>query len=486
MSVFPEGEGLPTDLPELRLELRSVPPEAWRGVVRRARRRRDRFVAMTATATAAVVAVPAVLLAHSHDTAAVPAHRPATSYDGICDTSYQRPAASATVLDHAIRIGSVVLSPPGDNVPAVPAAEIRRRAVARGARLSPGSQIRYGLVRYLSGGRVAKTELRWIRTACGRPQPRFVAGAGGRTERRAGTQLADDVYLLTDSGAVTTELLGLAFEGACDARLDQRAPGSDRVEAGFRVGEASVTAPTEGDALAGRRQVQRAMTDRGTFPGTQIRLARVAPVHVAGPARLRWVVTTCGLDGSSVRPELRGVVNELLVFDSRGRLVQQERSGPQNDAERSIVTFPDVPYPAPTYVSASPNMCGPWSHAYPDFRKKAFAAGYTDMQGCYQQAETTVIFLSGSRRPAAAAIYRAPSPAAYEATYARRFPWSSFTLVPAPMGSAARLVRLLNPHVAEVELSGAGAATTRYKFDAATLRFLSCDDVTATRAQCGR
>jgi hypothetical protein len=484
MTELYDGGPPPEWLPELRLDLRPVPPTAWTGIVRRARRRQARLAALTASGTALVVVVPTMLFSQNHDSAAVPAHQPAKVYDGVCDTRYDAQAPGGSTLDHSFRLGGVVFSPPGANVPTVPATEIRRRAEARGRPLDPGMQLRYGIVRYLDG-KVHRVQARWILTACGRPVSQYAPikrGQDPRNQKPIGTAHQDVVELLTDSGATTSQFGETSFSGVCDTRLDERAPAADRVVGAFHVGEASVTAPAEGDQLAGRDRVRRNL--RNAFPGTQIRLARVQPLHTPGEPRLRWVVTTCSLDGSSVRPRVPGVVNELLVYDSSGRLRQTERSGAQSEAERRITGLPPVPFPAPTYVSPGPNMCSPWSHAYPDFRRHALAAGYNDMQGCYLQADTVVIFLSAANGRGAAAVYHAVTPQEYERTYAKKFPWSSFTLLPAPSGSTVRLIKLLSPHVAEVELSGAGVATVRYKFDAATARFLPCADTTATSAPC--
>jgi hypothetical protein len=129
-------------------------------------------------------------------------------------------------------------------------------------------------------------------------------------------------------------------------------------------------------------------------------------------------------------------------------------------------------------------MCSSWSHAYPDFRRRATAAGYTDMQGCYLQSDAVVIFVSKPGGRAAAAVYRAASGKEYDATYKAKFPYGRFTFFPAPVGEKVRLVKLLSPHVAEVELSGAGIQAIHWKFDAETAAFLPCSDTTATRAAC--
>jgi hypothetical protein len=375
----------------------------------------------------------------------------------------------------------LLLSPAGANRPAVGGEELRRRAVARGAKLWPGTQIRYGVVRYVSGGvKVYKTQARWVLTTCGRPTEQ-VEPAADHTLTRVGTALRDDLQLLTDSGAAESSFVGGTTLAGCATRLDAKAPPDTRIKQAFHIGEASVEPPRAGEELSGRDRVRSALRDR--FPGTQVRLGRVRPLHTPGSSRLRWVVTTCGLDGASVRPALPGVVNELLVYDAGGRLIEQHRSGPRSEAEALLPRLPAVPFPAPTYHSASPNMCSSWSHAYPDFRQRASAAGYTDMQGCYLQAGAVVIFVSKPGGRAAAALFRAASGKEYDATYKAKFPYERFTFFPAPIGAKVRLVKLLSPHVAEVELSG-GIAAVRWKFDAATAAFLPCTDITATRAPC--
>ncbi|MDX6198303.1 MAG: hypothetical protein QOJ79_1454 [Actinomycetota bacterium] len=471
-----------TDFPQLSLDVRPAPPGAWADIVQRARRRRDRALAATTAVVAVIAAVPAFAMAGRGGPVSLPAHRPASSYSDVCDTAYDKQAPAGDTVDHAFRLGEFVISPPGANSPAVSGAEIRRRAAARRMTLSPGSQLRYGLVRYVINGRVRRQpEVRWVLTTCGRPEPRLVPTAD-HTLRRSGTMLVDRLELLTDSGAGESQTGAGAFAGVCDTRLDASAPAGTLVASPFHVGEASIEPPRSGEQLGGRERVRSALRHR--FPGTQIRLGRVQPLHTPGPSRLRWLVTTCGLDGASVRPSLPGVVNELLVYDGTGRLLAEHRSGPRSEAEAILPRLPAVPFPAPTHKAASPNMCSEWSHAYPDFRERATAAGYTDMQGCYLQGGAVVIFVSKPGGQAAAALFRAASMKEYDATYQARFPYKRFTFFPAPVGDTVRLVKLLNPHVAEVELSGAGVAPVHWKFDAETSSFLPCSDTSATRAPC--
>jgi hypothetical protein len=479
-------DGLPPDLPQLTLDVRPVAPDAWQAILRRARRRTRQVVGTSAVLALLAAGIPTVVLTRSAQHADVPAHRPSSVYGDVCDTAYDRPAPAGNILTHPFRIGSFVFSEPGSNVPAVPAAEILARARARGLRFQPGTQLRYGLVRELRSSKPARTQLRWMLTTCGeRSTPN--TRPDGRTLLPPPPPTTDRLDLLTDTGAVTDVTGAAGFSGVCDTRLDRSTPASDRVGYGFYVGESAVSAPPEGASLPGREAVLQQMTRDhvAVFPGTQIRLGRVHPLHTPGAPVLRWVVTTCGIDGSSVRPQLPGTVNELLIFDAAGRLLRTERSGPRSEAESLIATFPPVPNPAPTYRAASPNMCGPWSHAYPDFRRKARAAGYTGgMQGCYLQAGAVVIFLSAPNGRGAAAYYRASNGKEYDATYKARFPYARFTLVPAPSGTTIRLLRLLSPHVAEVELSGPGQPPVHMKFDAATARFLPCSDTASTAAPC--
>ena len=139
------------------------------------------------------------------------------------------------------------------------------------------------------------------------------------------------------------------------------------------------------------------------FPGTQVRLALTSPLHRPGTPRLHWVVTTCGLDGASVRPALTGVVDEALVYDSRGRLLASHRGGRALRPWRLSSARPLPSASRPT-VRRARHLCGPWSQAYPDVKARATAAGYTDMQGCYRQADSTVVFLSSPTLGAAAAV----------------------------------------------------------------------------------
>jgi hypothetical protein len=484
---LPERIELPAELPPLDLDVRPLPPGAWSLVVRRLRRRRRRAASWAAGTAVAAVGTPVLLLGAPAPQAPQVAHRAAEAYDDICAVRHDQPAPGVDRLTTPFRIGSFYFSAPERASPAVPAAEIRRRAEARGMPFREGTQLRYGLVRSTRGGKVHKTELRWVLTTCGEPRPRFVGGDPTTPPRRGRPDLlVDDVQLLTDSGHADTSFGSGAFAGVCDTRLDERAPDLDRVTNGFHVGEARVTPPDERTGLRGRQQVERALRDlgRAIFPGTQIRMAQVQPLHAAGSPRTRWVVTTCSLDGRSVRPALPGVVNELLVFDERGRLLAEHRSGPRSEAEVAIRTFPPVPDPLPTHRAAHPNMCGPWSHAYPDVRAGSRAAGYDDMQGCYRQADSVVVFLSRSSGPAVAALATCTAQTQCERQRADRYPYSAFRLVPAPRGSRAELLRLLSPTVAEVRLSGDGVAAVSMKFDARSGTWSECADATATRAPC--
>lgn len=472
----------PNDFPALVLDVRQAPPGAWNEIVRRARRRRDRAAAATTAVVAAIAVLPSLALLGQGDSVTLPAHQPATSFNDVCDVPYNKQAPAEDTFDHDFRVGDFIISPPGANKPAVSGEEIRRRVAARGAKLAPGTQVRYGLVRLVVNGHVRKTpQARWVLTSCGSPRADLLPGPG-RTPQRIGTRVVDDVLLLTDSGFGETSTGSESFAGVCDTRVDAKAPTSTRVQHRFHVGEASVEPAGPGEQLSGRDRVRDALRDR--FPGTQVRLGRVQPLHAPGRSRLRWLVTTCGLAGASVRPELPGVVNELLVYDARGHLLDEHRSGPRSEAEATVRTLPAVPFPAATYKAASPNMCSPWTHAYPDFRRRATGAGYTDMQGCYLQAGAVVIFVTKPGGHAAAAIYRAGSRKEYEATYKARFPFERFTFISAPSGDTARLIKLLSPHVAEVELSDGGRSPVHYKFDAQTSQFLTCSDLTATRASC--
>jgi hypothetical protein len=484
------SDGLPPDLPQLTLELRAVPPDTWDNIVQRAKRRTQRTTGTAAAVVLLAAGVPTALLTQASHQAAIPAHEPAAAYNDICDTTYNHPAPAGDTLTHPFRIGSFVFSPPGANTPAVTAAQVRQRAVARGWKFEPGTQLRFALVRQLTGGQPYKTQLRWVATTCGHPSPKPPPPPPhSNTLYRAPLfpPTFDQVDLVTDTGAETTETGTGGFANVCDTRLNSPAPTGDRVRIGFYVDETAVDAPPTSAALGGRRAVEQALRDRhlSVFPGTQVRLGLVHPLHAAATPTLRWLVTTCGIDGSSVRPQLPGAINEMLIFNGSGQLVQTQRSGPESEAQRLIATFPPVPTPAPTYRAASPNECGPWSHAYPDFRRKSRAAGYTGgMQGCYLQAKTVVIFISTPSGRGAAAVYRAPSIRAYDDTYKLGFPYKKFTIIPAPTGTTVRLLRLLNPHVSEVELSGGGQAPVHMKFDAATEAFLPCSDTTATAASC--
>lgn len=486
---LPERIDLPPELPRLELELRPLPPNAWPGVLHRLRRRRRRAASAVAAATAAVVAAPVLLLA-TPGSAPVQtvAHAAADAYDGICDVAYDEPAPAGDRLAAPFRVGQFYFSPPGANQPAVPAQDVRRRAERRGVEFRAGSQLRYAVVRTTRGGMVAKTEARWVLTTCGEPRPRFLRTNDPTQPMKAVKPdvLSGDVQLLTDSGHPETSAGGAAFAGVCDVRLDQDAPDLSAVTGGFHVGEALVTAPREGAALTGRQRVEEALRSDGrkTFPGTQIRLGMVQPLHRPGEPRLRWLVTTCSLDGASVRPVLPGVVNELLVYDRNGRLLQEHRSGPQSEAETALAGFPPLPATVPTHRAAHPNICGPWSHANPDLGEQSRAAGYDDMQGCYRQADSVVVFLSRPTGRAVAALATCTRQEACEKQYADRYPYETFELVPAPLGSRAELLRLLSPTVAEVRLSGDGRTPTSMKFDADSRRWLPCDDTTATRAAC--
>lgn len=483
---LPERIDLPPELPALQLDLRPVPPGAWSAVLRRLRRRR-RVASTAAAATAAVVTAPVLLLSASTAPGPPVAHRAGSAYDDICDVPYDVQAPPGDRLASPFRIGAFYFSPPGANEPAVTAQELRQRAERRGQVFHPGTQLRYALVRVTRGSEVAKTQARWVLTTCGEPRPRFSLSAdpSAPLRRVEPDVLSGDVLLLTDSGAVESQLGGAAFAGVCDVRLDEPAPDLQEVTGSFHVGEALVTAPEGGASLSGRQRVLDAVAGDGrAFPGMQVRLGLVRPLHRPGTPRLRWVATTCSLDGSAVRPALPGVVNELLVYDQRGRLLEEHRSGPRSEAEAAFRRFPPAPALAPTYQAAHPNMCGPWSHANPSVREEASAAGFAEMQGCYRQADSVVIFLSRPGGAAVAAVATCTTRDACEKQYASRYPYASFTQVPAPQGSRAELLRLLSPTVAEVRLSGNGSAPTSMKFDARGRRWLPCTDVTATRAPC--
>ena len=131
-----------------------------------------------------------------------------------------------------------------------------------------------------------------------------------------------------------------------------------------------------------------------------------------------------------------------------------------------------------------PNICGPWSYAYPDFRQKAAADGYRDMQGCSRTQGSIIIFVSNAARGAAAAVLTSDG-ATYSAQYKDRFPYSPFRFGTAPEGATrAELLRYLTPRVAEVELSGPALSPRSYKFDARELRWIDCTDSVATRQPC--
>lgn len=486
-----DGSSIPNDLPPLALEIRQAAPGAWEAILRRARRRRQRAVAVTTVAVVLVAGVPATLaLPVSRETRTV-AHRSAEQYSDVCAVRYDQPAAAGDRIERPFRAGGLLVSPPpADALPAVRQELLLQRTAARGTRVEAGTQLRYGVVRRVHiNGRIGQPMLRWVLTTCGRPGPEFLRPATPPTAPPTGPPQTvmvaqDEVALLTDSGAITESGSGRTFDGVCATRLQERGPKEQVVNGEFTLDELRATQPADRARLPGRERVLEAVRNRGTlFPGTQIRLALTAPLHTPGTPRLNWVVTTCGLDGDSVRPSLPGVISEALVYDSRGRLQETHRAG-QLIAAMTALARTTTPTTIPTYSAASPNMCGPWNNAYPDFKTKAAAAGYANMQGCYRQADSTIVYLSSDTQGAAAAVSTATG-AAYQDVYDARFPYSAFTLIPAPGGATqAKLLRLLSPTVAEVQLSGPDQRPTSYKFDARSRTWQSCVDTTGTRAPC--
>lgn len=486
-----EDSSVPHDLPPLPLEIRQTAPGAWETIVRRARRRRQRAVALSAFAVVLVAGVPATLALPTSRETPIVAHSAAEQYSDVCDVRYDQPAPAGDRIERPFRArGLLVSPPPADALPAVRQELLLQRTEGRGTRIEPGTQLRYGVVRRVHiNGRIGEPMLRWVLTTCGRPGPEFLRPATPPTAPPAGppqtvTVAQDEIALLTDSGAVTETGSGRTFDGVCATRLQERGPKEQVVNGEFTLDELRATQPADGATLPGRDRVLAAVRERGPlFPGTQIRLALTAPLHTQGTPRLNWVVTTCGLDGDSVRPSLSGVISEALVYDSRGRLQETHRAG-QLTAALAVLARTATPETIPTYAAAKPNMCGPWNNAYPDFKTKATAGGYTDMQGCYRQADSTIIYLSSATQGAAAAVSTATG-MAYQDVYDARFPYSAFTLVAAPDGATqAKLLRFLSPTVAEVQLSGPDLAPTSYKFDARSTSWQQCADTTGTRSPC--
>ena len=486
-----DGSSITGGLPPLPLEIRQAAPGAWQAIVRRARRRRQRAVGFTAVAVVLAAGVPATLALPDGRDAAPVAHRSAQQYSDVCDVPFDEPAPIGDRIERPFRTAGLLVSPaPVGAQPAVTQEVLLERTRARGTRVEAGSQLRYGVVRRVHvNGRISQPVLRWVLTTCGRPGPEPLRPATPPTAPPTGppqtvTVAHDEIALLTDSGASTEGSSGRTFDGVCASRLNERGPKEQVVNGEFTLDELRAAQPPDGAALPGRDRVVEAVRNRGTlFPGTQIRLALTSPLHTPGTPRLHWVVTTCGLAGDSLRPTLPGVVSEALVYDSRGRLRETHQAG-QLTAAVAALARTTTPATIPTYAAAGPDLCGPWNHAYPDFKAKAAAAGYTDIQGCYRQGDSTIIYLSSATHGAAAAVSAATG-AAYQEIYDARFPYSAFTLIPAPDGATrAELLRLLSPIVAEVQLSGAGLTPTSYKFDARSRSWQQCSDTTATRAPC--
>lgn len=490
--TFPDnGHSRPGDVPPLPLDIRQPMPGAWNAIVRRARRRRQRTVLLAAVGVVLAAGVPASLALPAGREAAPVAHRAADQHSDVCDVPYDKPAPAGDRIERPFRIGGLLISPPPANTePAVNQATLLERTKARGTIVEPGTQLRYGVARRVQvDGRIGKPVLRWVLTTCGRPGQELLRPAtpptAPPTDRPGAVEVRrDEVALLTDSGASTEGGYGRGFGGVCATRLEDRGPAEGQVNGELAIGELRAAQPPDGATLPGRDLVTAAVRKRGgLFPGTQIRLALTSPLHSAGTPRLRWVVTTCGLDGSSVSPPLPGVISEALVYDSRGRL-RETHLGGQLSAALAALARTSTPASIPTYAAASPNMCGPWNQAYPDFKVKSVAAGYSDMQGCYRQADSTVVYVSSASRGAAAAVFSATGQA-YQDVYDDRFPYAAFTLIPAPEGATqAKLLRLLSPIVAEVRLTGPDLPPTSYKFDARSRTWQKCDDTTATRAPC--
>jgi hypothetical protein len=486
-----DGDTPAAGLPPLPLQIHPASPGAWDGIVRRARRRRRRAVAVSAIAVVLAAGVPVTLALPESREAPPVAHRSAEQHSDLCAVPYDRTAPLGDRVETPFRTGGLLVSaPPAGATPAVSQKVLLERTKARGTRVEPGTQLRYGVVRRVQpDGRIGRPVLRWILTTCGLPgqeqlQPATPPTAPPAEQPKTVAVQQDQVALLTDSGATTDSGYGRGFNGVCATRLQDQGPEERVVNGSLAIGELRAVQPPEGAALSGRDRVLADVSGRqALFPGTQIRLALTSPLHAPGTPTLHWVVTTCGLDGTSVRPALPGVVSEALVYDSRGRLLETHRAS-QLSAALAALPRTSTPETIPTYTSAHPNMCGPWSQAYPDFKDKASVAGYTNMQGCYRQAETTVIFVSSAAHGAAAAISTATGKA-YQDVYDARFPFSAFTLVPAPRGATqANLLRLLSPTVAEVRVSGPSLSPTSYKFDARNRTWQECSDTTGTRAPC--
>jgi hypothetical protein len=491
MSAF--FDNLPPELPALELTIEQPPPTAWATILRRARWRRRRAVAAVVAAVLVIGAVPAFALLPKHDAPVVPAHHPARSFNGVCDVPHQVDAPSGDRIVQPFRSGLFLVSPPGTNIPAVSAAELLKRVERRGElTIRPGTQLRYGLVRRVGrNGEASKPQLRWILTACGIPakEPKDLQSA---VQVRPGVQvpqvtvLRDELLLLSDSGAQTDGDRAATFRGICDTRLDVRGSTDPDLRRGFHVGEITVS-PAERRSYPGRDKVLMALRNR--FPGTQVRLGLVQPLHAVGRPELRWVATTCGLDGGSVRPRLPGVVDEALVYDMSGHLLAEHRSGPQSEAEQAIRNAPPLPTPLPTYVPPGPNQCFHWIHAYKPFVVGMTAAGFTSPEGCVMQKDIVVVYLSSTHGAVAAVSARAGDSMATDQGYQQQrvtnFPWAGFRLVAAPDGATkAHVLRFLSRTVAEVELSGPGLAPRSYKFDSASLNWLDCADRTATLQPC--
>jgi hypothetical protein len=477
--------------PPLRLELTQPTPGAWDAILRRARRRRRRAVSLATAAVVLAAGVPATLALSPERDAPPVAHRSAEQHSDICDVPYDQSAPAGDRIERPFRTGGLLVSPPPAGAqPAVTQSVLLQRAKARGTHVEPGTQLRYGVTRRIQiDGRIGQPTLRWVLTTCGQPGREMLWPATPPTappqSRFPTVPVAqDEIALLTDSGATTEGGFRRGFEGVCATRLQNNGPDERSVNGDFVIGELRVTQPPAEATLGGRERVIEAVRQRGVmFPGTQVRLALTSPLHAPGTPRLHWVVTTCGLDGASVRPTLPGVISEALVYDSRGRLLETHRAG-QLSAALAALRRVTTPATIPTYAAAHPNMCGPWTHAYSDFKDKASAAGYTNLQGCYRQADSTVIYISSAAHGAAAAVFTA-SGKTYQDVHSAGFPYSAFTLIPAPEGAThAKLLRLLSPTVAEVQLTGPDMESTSYKFDARARAWQECDDTRGTRATC--
>ncbi len=324
----------PDDLPPLDLVVRPPAPDAWQRIVARARRRRRRTTSLAVTAVLLVAATPAALSLPRDSRPTQVAHEAAQTYDGICAGPYDRPAPTGDRIVRSFRYGTVLVSPaPADSRPAVDADVLRQRAQARGVAVSPGSQLRWGLVRRLSdNGRIYQPQLRWVLTTCGRPIPLEVPGTPQPVEPGRGTA-ARRCSCSPTAGPAPPRRTAPCSAACATSGWTAAAPAGNAVVRSFHVGELRVTRPPEG-AVAGRRGAALDTLERRgyAFPGTQVRLGLVQPLHRPGAPRLAWVATTCGLDGQSVRPRLPGVVSEALVLDARGRVVEEHRSGAESEA----------------------------------------------------------------------------------------------------------------------------------------------------------